>query len=219
MPALALARADIRRGMLDLQRQRCVRDTMRRLIDDLSDVADVDPSGEQPDGYKPQPGESTIGEKRATVAPVLTPDQVAPAWRDGSAILAIVGRGPIDEAGASLFVSLIEKHGLHARAIAADAFSTDLEDNAVKLACFCMVGADNTRAQVRFGLRRLKRRLPAADLLACFWTTDHDASFDELCAIAEGHPCASNLAEALSICIEAARRAPVEGAHAISGVA
>ena len=220
MPALALARADVRRGILDVQRQRRIRDTMRALIEDLSDYSDVSPlAAEKDDGYKPQPGESTRIERRATIAPILDVEQVSPDWRKDSAILAIAGRGPIDEAGANLFVSLLKKHGLHARAISADAFSTDLEDNDVRLACFCMVGADNSRAQVRFGLRRLKRRLPSADLLACFWTTEQSDTFEELCSIAEGSPCASSLSDALNICIEAARRGPSEGRQQLSGVA
>jgi hypothetical protein len=206
LPALSLAREDIRRGMLDAKRQICIRDTMRSLIDELEDHEDLLPKTKEDEAeHNPKPG-SMPQIDRKPIPAVLKPEEISGAWQLPDAILVIAGRGPIDEAGTSLFVSLLRKHGLQARAIAPDVFSTDIETKTVQLTCLCFVGSDITRAQVRFGLRRLRRRLSNPNLLACFWTGEQTAEYKELCALAEGSPCAATFGSALAICIDAARR-------------
>ncbi|MEA2925697.1 MAG: hypothetical protein QOD25_2819, partial [Alphaproteobacteria bacterium] len=83
-------------------------------------------------------------------------------------VLCIPGLGLLDEAIALMVAQLIERDGIGARVEQADAlsvsriFSLDTKD--VALVCLCYVESA-TSAQVRYALRRLRRKAPDAFIL------------------------------------------------------
>jgi tRNA A37 methylthiotransferase MiaB len=89
-------------------------------------------------------------------------------WRTKQPVLCIPGLGLLDEAAALMVAQLIEREGIGARVEQADAlsisriFSLDTKD--VALVCLCYV-EDATSAQIRYALRRLRRKAPDAYIL------------------------------------------------------
>jgi hypothetical protein len=89
-------------------------------------------------------------------------------WRTKQPVLCIPGLGLLDEAIALMVAQLIERDGIGARVEQADAlsvsriFSLDTKD--VALVCLCYVESA-TSAQVRYALRRLRRKAPDAFIL------------------------------------------------------
>jgi hypothetical protein len=83
-------------------------------------------------------------------------------------VLCIPGLGLLDEAVALMITQLVQKQGIGARAEQADAlsmsrfFSLDTKDTV--LVCLCYV-ENVTSAQVRYALRRLRRKAPHAYIL------------------------------------------------------
>jgi len=83
-------------------------------------------------------------------------------------VLCIPGLGQLDEAMALILAQLIERQGIGARPESADAlsmsriFSLDTKD--VALVCLCYV-ANPTSAQIRYAIRRLRRKAPEAFIL------------------------------------------------------
>jgi hypothetical protein len=88
--------------------------------------------------------------------------------RQEKRVLCIPGLGLLDEAVALTVAQLVERHGIGARVEQADAlsmsriFSLDTQD--VALACLCYV-EDATSAQIRYAIRRLRRKAPKAFIL------------------------------------------------------
>src|SRR4029079_1576520 len=89
-------------------------------------------------------------------------------WRTKQPVLCIPGLGLLDEAVALMVAQLIERDGIGARVEQADAlsvsriFSLDTKD--VALVCLCYVESA-TSAQIRYALRRLRRKAPDAFIL------------------------------------------------------
>ena len=103
---------------------------------------------------------------------VLSPEELAPRWR-GTAVLCVAGRGSLDEAAAAMLAQLLEKHGIGARVVPSEAVSVAnlfrLEVTGVQVACLSNLEPGNF-TNARYLVRRLRRRLPQAKIVAGFWT-------------------------------------------------
>jgi tRNA A37 methylthiotransferase MiaB len=83
-------------------------------------------------------------------------------------VLCIPGIGLLDEAAVLMVEQLVQKQGIGARAEQADAlsmsriFSLDTKD--VALVCLCYI-ENATAAQIRYAIRRLRRKAPKAFIL------------------------------------------------------
>jgi predicted PurR-regulated permease PerM len=158
-----LAQIDTARGMLDEEGRESIRDSVVEIVDDLQDHVDQPASGatgESKEGETPL-AHLSKSENAALEAAATLPE----SWtRDGS-VLCIPGNGPLDHALALIVASLVERRGPAARAEKADAlsmsriFSLDTENT--QLICVCYV-EDVTPAQLRYALRRLRRKAPNA---------------------------------------------------------
>jgi hypothetical protein len=158
--ALQLAQADADKGVLDEERTLRIRDTVSEIVDDLESWDDDKPlpTPEAPlEGAVPLPVEDT------------TPFEPVPeAWRNAKRVLCVPGLGPLDEAMALIVAQLIEKDGIGARVEGSGAlsisriFSLDTDDVAV--ICICYIG-NATSAQIRYAIRRLRRKAPKAIIL------------------------------------------------------
>src|SRR4029077_5653642 len=158
---LALAQHDVNRGALDHAHRVRIKEAIEWVIDDLSDHDDVSvPTSEE--------GATEV----AALPPVLSSEELAPGWRE-TAVLCVAGRGSLDEAAAAMLAQLLEKHGVGARVVPSEAVSVAnvgrLDVTGVQMACLSYLEPGNF-INPRYLVRRLRRRLPQATILAGFWT-------------------------------------------------
>ena len=108
----------------------------------------------------------------AALPAVLSREELAPGWQD-TAVLCVAGRGSLDEAAAAMLAQLLEKHGIGARVVPSEAVSVAnvgrLDVTGVQMACLSYLEPANF-INPRYLVRRLRRRLPQATILAGFWT-------------------------------------------------
>ena len=170
MQALKLAQADADRGLLDDERKQRVRDVVAELVDDLEAHED--------------PPEKLAVEDSGTTTPPRW-GKPAPDASDGlhlkKRVLCIPGRDLLGEAFGLLVAQLVSKHGIGARAEQSDALSisriSSLEIQEVELVCLCFVG-NTTQAEVRYAVRRLRRKTPKAFVLVAMIGSSSNLSTD-----------------------------------------
>ncbi len=175
LEGLRLAQADAERGLLDDERMRRIRDVVAEIVDDLAthtDKKQVEKKSEcDTDENAP------LAQLEKVAAEAAGGDQPLPErWRTGKPVLCIPGPSLLDEAAATMAAHLIEREGIGARAEQAEAlsmsriFSWETQD--VALVCLCYVEYA-TPAQIRYAIRRVRRRVPNIPILvALFGNTE-----------------------------------------------
>lgn len=163
---LALAQSDVNRGTLDHRHRVQIKEAVDGVIDDLSDHDDLSPAALKE------------AAAIATSSPVLSAQQLAPAWRKG-AVMCIAGRGSLDEAAAAMLAQLLQKHEIGAQVVTSAAVSPanlfKLDATHVQLACLSYLEPGGF-TNARYLARRLRRKLPGARIYVGFWTlTDQSA--------------------------------------------
>jgi predicted PurR-regulated permease PerM len=163
---LKLAQADADRGMLDDERRLRIRDAVAEIVDDLGAHADKVKLVLELDGdADTQPLAQLNKAEEPSIAPTR---QLPEQWRTAKPVLCVPGLSLLDEAVALMVAQLVERRGIGARAEQADAlsmsriFSLDIKD--VALVCLCYV-ENATSAQIRYAIRRLRRKAPEAIIL------------------------------------------------------
>jgi hypothetical protein len=138
-------------------------------------------------------------------------ESLPPAWRGDGAVLCIGGRGPIDDAGATMLAQLVRKHGLGARVALHEAVSRAaigaLDVGPVGAICISYAEATGSPAHLRFLVRRLRQKAPGAVVLLALWrgeaaTQDWD---DDLLKMTDA--AAGSLREMLTRVLDAAAAA------------
>ena len=168
---LTLAQLDVNRGALGHEHRVLIKEAVDRVIDNLADHA-------------PGPAQK-VGEDGGSVTPrVFAPEDLAPAWRE-TAVLCVAGRGSLDEASAAMLAQLLQKHGVGARVVPAEAVSTPnlfgLDVTGVQMAFLCYL-EPGSFSNPRYLVRRLRRKLPKATLAAGFWTLKPEEERNALAA-------------------------------------
>jgi hypothetical protein len=206
LQALALGQTDVNRGVLDVEHRQAIRDTVEGLVTDLADHEDAPPAPPEEEAEPPAPA-----------LPVLTEDTVAPAWRQ-TPVLCVAGRGPLDEAAGLLLAHLLERHGIGARVIPSEAASPanlfQLDTAGVQLVCASYLDA-RSLTNARYLVRRLRRRMPQAKVMAAFWTmTPEQAEHRDALAATGADEIATSLRDALERILDLAQRPAEEPAAA-----
>ncbi|MDQ6702930.1 MAG: AI-2E family transporter [Pseudomonadota bacterium] len=224
LQALLMAQVDLRRGVLDEPRQRRIKETIDEVIEDLSDHVD-EPAASAPapgaaptnsvlkSAGTPPPNEAASGE---TAPPNIRRAGLAPGHESRKPVLCIAGRSFLDEAAAALLAQILEKHGMRATVEPAGALTAGrisrLTAEGARLVCLSYLDADLSTAGARLAVRRLRRRLPEAKILACFWQSGPGQA-SELCAATKADFCATSFKDTVAFCIQEA----VEEAKAEAG--
>jgi predicted PurR-regulated permease PerM len=198
---LALAQLDVNRGALGHTHRVKIKEAVDWVIDDLSDHHDA---------IAPVAG---LEEGVTQVAPLpsaLSPEDLAPSWQ-GLAVVCVGGRGSLDEAAAAMLAQLLEKRGLHARVVPSEAVSvanvSQLDVTGVQMACLSYLEPGNF-TNARYLVRRLRRKLPQARILAGFWTlTGHEAEERNALTATRADLVVTSLREAVEQVVRAAKDA------------
>jgi len=177
---LKLAQADAERGLLNDERMLHIRDAVAEIVDDLGSHEDkIDPVPEVDGSADAQSPLAQLD--KAEERPNPSMKQMPEHWRTGKPVLCIPGLGLLDETLALMLAQLVERQGIGARAEQTDAlsmsriFSLDTKD--VALVCLCYV-ENVTSAQIRYAIRRLRRKAPNAFILVSLVGTADDTDGD-----------------------------------------
>jgi predicted PurR-regulated permease PerM len=118
LKALQLATHDSQRGALDEEQLDRIKTAVKAVVSGLAYHDDQDPPPAK--GDKREVGPTDAGEDlphNPHPEDVDPPGSLPAAWRGPSAVLCIAGRGPLDEAAASMLTQLLGKHGLNGRLV------------------------------------------------------------------------------------------------------
>jgi hypothetical protein len=205
LPGLKLAQNDLTRGALDRAQAEKIKATILEVVDNLAEHNDGTPAGDTT--HDPEAAAAVEAVDKAVPAlAVIKRDALGPEWRTDAPVLCVAGRSPLDQAAAAMVAQLLGKQGLGARVEGADAVATmnilRLETSGVALVCLSYLD-DSSVAHMRYTVRRLRRRLPAAQVLLACWKADVDPA--TLRDSTEADAVATTLPEAARFCLEAAR--------------
>jgi hypothetical protein len=181
-----------------------VRAAVEGLVADLSDFDDAAP----PDSMMSQrhSAEATEGTQSSEL-PVLRQEELAGEWASARPVLCIPGPSPLDEAATVIFAQILEKHGIGVQikklhsASSSDEFQPGGEG--VALVCVSYLDVGDASARIRAAIRRVRRQLPRASVLAGLWGPNNDQS-DEIRTALDANLYARCFCEAAKQCVEAA---------------
>ena len=207
LPGLMLAQHDAERGALDGDRLAAVRSSVAELVEDLSAYDDVEPWAVVPT-TDPEAVEAieSVEKERGDAAP--GGDAAAPSPPLAS-VRCLGGRTPIDEAVATILAQLLSKHGLTAQVEDEDFLLTTgvVEMEAAGPSIACAVFLEAEEAQIRLVVRRLRKRLPHAHVIAGDWSTrDRGLSREDLKRSSRADDAGFALRDVVARCLEEARR-------------
>jgi hypothetical protein len=202
LEALRLAANDILRGTLEGVRLEHFTASMEELIHDLGERTDLPP-------------EIAEGETAGLEAPAgrgeAADDRPMPEFGSEAPVLCIAGHGMLDELAARMLVQLLGKYGLKARSLPNEAVSRtriaalDLAGTAVM--CVSFINAGGSAARLRYLLRRLRERQPAARMLLGLWPAQETNPVDgELRRSLHADFYVTSLREAVRICLAETHR-------------
>jgi predicted PurR-regulated permease PerM len=211
LKGLQLAANDAARGVLTEAQLEKIKVSMQDLIDDLDEHDDQEPeTKDAAESAATAPSRSEQDLPKHPAPGKVAPDALPLAWRGHAPVLCIAGRGPLDEAAASMLAQLLHKSGLTARVLSHEAVSRmrigTLDGQGVAMVCLCYLEISGTPSHLRYLLRRLRQRLPNARLVVGLWPAEQTILTDDRLRAAVGADVyTSSLREAVEACLEAAR--------------
>jgi predicted PurR-regulated permease PerM len=175
--ALELVAHDAARGILNERQLARIKAAIIELATDLDEYderhnsnkgaaarGDVRPSG--PD----LPRDENVTPRRQ-----MSVQSVQPVW-------TIAAHTQLDEIAAIIMARLLRRQGVQAEVLAKDTVSraaiAGFDPRNARILCICYIDDLGTGSHLRFLLRRLRQRAPAACLLALIWPSDHPALRD-----------------------------------------
>jgi len=223
LTGLKLAERDYERGVIDVEQEVKISNTVKEMMDNLADFeprrwfAKLRPAPEKNGKDKEEAsGLATLaaaesGEGEHGKLPVVERDQLAPGWVVDEPILSIGGRNALDAAAADMLAGVLRKRGLGVKEYGPEVVSaahiTTLAGTEAKLVCLSYLGIGNGPAQIRYLVRRLRRILPEGTIImVCFWAEEGDTlSVKSVREDSEADAYATSLHEAVELCVKAAK--------------
>jgi hypothetical protein len=228
LAGLKLAEHDASRGALDEAQSERVAATVKEMLENLDDFAPhrwfaklrrkpdeakngkTDKDGKDEEAPNGLASLEDAAEGEETLPKVERPE-LAPGWVVDEPILSIGGRTPLDEATAAILAEVLKKRGLATKALSPEAISAghiaSLANTEAKLVCLSYLGLGAGPALIRYLVRRLRRILPQGTLImVCYWNEEgNKAATKAMLETAEADAYATNLTEAVELCVKAAK--------------
>jgi predicted PurR-regulated permease PerM len=215
LEALRLAANDISRGNLEPPRLEQFIASMDELIRDLGERTDL--LSETVVAEKIEV-EAAADRQAPPNAPVvggegIGDDRLATERQAETPVLCIAGRGALDELATLMLAQLLGKQGLKARIVRNEAVSRTriaaLDVAGVAMMCISFISVGGSTARLRYLLRRLRERQPAARQLLGLWPAQDTKPFDGDLRRALGADFyVTSLREAVRTCLTEPHRAP-----------
>jgi predicted PurR-regulated permease PerM len=206
LPGLKLAQSDVARGALDRLQTEGIKAAVVEVVEDLADQDDGKPERAMTHDPETAPTPEWVDDSSPAL-PVVKKEDLAPEWQADTPVLCAAGRGPLDEAAATMLAQLLEKHGLGARVEGAEAIASSnilrLETSGLAMVCLSYFDASSP-AHMRYTIRRIRRRLPQTRILLGCWRTDADPTI--LRDTAKSDAVATSLREAVKFCLGEAHK-------------
>ena len=210
LKGLKLAQNDVDRDALDASLLQRIEASVIELTSELDDD-DVErkPLKEPVEDTEAAAAVDAADEAGSSDLQALSKDQLAPEWQGEAPVLCVAGRSELDKAAATMLAQLLSKHGLNARVEGADALSNAsifrLDTKGVALACVSFLDSKSP-AQIRFAIRRLRRKLPDTPIILGCWLADTDPA--ALAAMVKADAGAGTLRSVVKLCMDRARATP-----------
>jgi hypothetical protein len=192
------------RGTLNHLQSNKIRTGVIEVVDDLADYDDRTPVDETTHDAEAVAAVEAVDDKVPDLS-VLQKEDLAPQWQGDTPVLCLAGRDPLDEAAVIMLAQLLEKHGLAARVEGADAIATTnifrLETRGIAMVLLSYLDAGSP-AHMRYTVRRLRRKLPEAQIVLGCWQEDIDLA--RVRDAARPDAVVTTFREAVSLCVGAA---------------
>jgi predicted PurR-regulated permease PerM len=210
LKGLLLAAYDADRGVLGPDRLKLIGGAMDGLIEELDAYDDAEPDETD---RREAAAEETLSERRLPRqrAPEPSrPEEWADEWREGTPVLCIAGRGPLDETAARMLAQLLGKHGIGARVAPYEAANRanigTLDLAGVVMVCITYLSVSGAPPHLRYMMGRLRRRLPGARLVVGMWAEGEPTLGDRAVIGADAY--VQSLRDAVQACVDAAEARP-----------
>ncbi len=209
--ALELAANDVARGVVSEPQLDRIRVAVDHVVTDLADHDDIDPVPDNPDGTAAAPAKN---ERELPESP--PPDSIEGAlpasWQGAAPVLCVAARGALDEAASEMLMQILGKHGLGARVVPEQQVARGeiaaLDVTGVQMVCVSYLDPAGNPSTLRYLIRRLRRRLPAARIVVAIWQAEEAFLKDErMRALVRADDYTTTLRDTVNVCIEAARTA------------
>ncbi len=215
LKGMQLAANDARRGTLGHDQLDRVKLTITSLVDGLSGQEDEQPPPPKRgrEAVDPHDDESALQSHPHPDSVEGDTQSLPPIWRGPGAVLCIGGRGPLDEAASAILAQLVGKHGLGSRLVGYGDVSRERIDTldvaGVAMACVSYLDISGSPSHLRYLMQRLRQRLPrGTPILVGLWPLEDSTLSDREVQRSIGADYfTSSLAEAVTDCVEAARKA------------
>ena len=208
LPGLLLAQRDAERGALQAERLEALRSSVSELIEDLDSFDDTDPK-EGEETLDPEAIDAIEHVESDASAADLTPGpQSAPRPDPAFRVRCVGARTPVEGAAAEIMAQLLGKHGLAPQLEDDDFLLTSgvVEMEAAGPSIVCVAFLDAEEAHVRLVVRRVRRRLPSAYVVAACWTSEErELPADDIRQAARADAVALSLRGVVERCLDEAR--------------
>jgi len=176
MKAIALAQADAAAGRLSRDQQIELHNTIDEFVEELSDYSDA-PKDDKEASPEDRQTEKTTGN------PKKTRDEPPVSAAPSRPILLVAARTPLDRSASLLLAHILKSRGLealvepyHPNGRGKDHPPATLD---AQIVCISYFGVSQNPLLVRYVIRRLRRLMPQARFLSCFWLHDSSAEILE----------------------------------------
>lgn len=199
MRGLALAAADLERGVLRPQQLRHIHETVADIVAEFSAEADEPPPVA---AASPQAG-PVPQERELAGAPPRSLE--APPGSNRPLVLCVAAHGVLDDAATLILAQLLEKHGLQVRLAPREAMSrarlAELDLSDVSAVCISYFPCGRSHTRLRFLMRALHEHAPAVPLILGAWR--QEAGEDAFAAaLPAGDVAVATLRQAVEACVD-----------------
>jgi predicted PurR-regulated permease PerM len=203
--ALELAAHDAARGVLNERHLAQIKTAVIELATDLDDLDQK---------HNARTSQAELGEPPLVDTAAAAVPYTAARSPPIRPICTIAAHTQLDEIAAIILARLLRRQGVQAQVLAKDAVSrasiAHFDPKEARILCICYIDDLGKPSHLRFLLRRLRQRVPAAYLIALVWPSDHPVLRDgSLRASLGADQYLSSLQHAIETCLKAVEEEPV----------